>query len=64
VDLKRKRYSTEFVWENDDRLKVLLAEKKATVVHGENCTIVRCDRVEELLTEEQKIAYCIWKYKY
>lgn len=63
VDLKRKRFSSEFVWENNDRLEELIGRKEASVIHGENCTIVKCKQPEKLLTENQQIDYCIWKYK-
>lgn len=63
TDLKRKRYTTVFVWENNDRLMELMDVNQATVTHLENCTVVRCATPEKLLTDEQNIDYCIWKYK-
>lgn len=63
IDLKRKRYSTEFVWENDDLLKDLLGRGQAKVIHSENCTIVKCSDPMLLLTDEQKTDYILWKYQ-
>lgn len=61
-DLKRKRFASEYVYENDDRLNELVASGEAKVLHLEKCTIVRLPNPEKLLTENQKIDYCLWKY--
>lgn len=63
TDLKRGRFTAIHEWENDDRLKELVALKEAQVIHLDNCTVVRLDDPEKLLTEEQKIDYCLWRYQ-
>lgn len=62
TDLKRRRFSSQFVWENNDRLQGLLATGEASVVHLDKCTVVKCKHPEKLLTEDQQIDYNTWKY--
>lgn len=62
TDLKRVRYSSEYVFENSDLLTDMVARKEAKIIHLDECTIVRCDNPENILTETQKIGYCLWKY--
>lgn len=62
ADLKRSRYTAVFDWENNDRLVDLMDRKEATVLHLDNCTVVRCPCPEKLLTDDQNIDYCIWRY--
>lgn len=62
TDLKRRRFTSEYVYENDDMLNGMVASGKARVIHLDKCTIVRCTNPEDILTEDQKIDYCLWKY--
>jgi hypothetical protein len=62
VNLKRKRYTAMVTNENEAKITELVSTGKATLVRLENCAIVRCEDIEKILTEDQKIDYTIWKY--
>lgn len=62
-DLKRRRFTAVYEWENNDRLNELIGQRKASVIYHDNCTVIRCDDVESFLTEEQKVDYCLWRYQ-
>jgi hypothetical protein len=62
TDLKRKRFSTVCNWENEARVGEMIAKGEVEVINLEKCTILKCSDPEKILTEEQKIDYCVWKY--
>lgn len=63
VDLKRTRFSAEFCYENKDRLEDMIELQGCEPVYLENCTILKTKNPQFILTEDQKIDYCVWRYQ-